>query len=111
MECKQRGLAWEKLVEEGSENGKLCGEEIVTGKWATLTERKQGPWSTMWGLCEEPPALLKQEGCEYVSAVVHLKKKIKAKPRSRKDKMMIPRQRGSGLFSSCCSVTGQRWAG
>lgn len=75
MECKQRGLAWEKLVEEGSENGKLCGEEIVTGKWATLTERKQGPWSTMWGLCEEPPALLKQEGCEYVSAVVHLKKK------------------------------------
>lgn len=110
MECKQHGLASEKLVEEGSENGELCGEEIVTGKWATLTERKQGPWSTMWDLCEEPPALLKQEGCEYASAVVHLKKK-KAKPRSRKDKMMIPRQRGSGSFSSCCSVTGQHWAG
>lgn len=76
MECKQYGLAWEKLV-EGSENGKLCGEEIVTGKWATLTERKQAPRSTAWGLCEEPPALLKQEECEYVSAVVHKKSKTK----------------------------------
>lgn len=90
LECKQHGLACEKPV-GGSGNGKLCGEEIVTGKWATLTERKQGPWSTAWGLCKEPPVLLKQDGCECQQYCI--KKKKKAKPRSREDKKMIPRQR------------------